>query len=74
MSEQQSSHVRYAERVTEYLTRVEAAALLRVHVSTIDRMRRAGMLAARRLPGGRAVRFRRADVLTLLTDEKGSGS
>jgi excisionase family DNA binding protein len=54
--------------VTEYLTRAEAAVLLRVSVSTIDRRAKAGTLPVKRLDGGRAVRFRRVDVLALLTE------
>lgn len=67
--------MRYARTVTtEYLTRAEAALLLRVSLATLDRYRARGVLTTRRLPGGRTVRFRRADVLALLTEERGSGS
>ncbi len=72
-SAQQSSPVRYADPVTEYLTRAEAAALLRVSVATLDRHARAARLAKHKLRGGRAVRYLRTDVLALLTKE-GNGS
>lgn len=58
--------------VTEYLTRTEAAALLRVSVSTIDRRARAGDLPRHRIAGGRTVRFRRDDVAALLTERNRS--
>jgi len=49
----------------EFLTRQEAASLLRLNIKTVDRYRQRGALPAQRLLG-RSVRFRRDDVLKLV--------
>ncbi len=49
----------------EFLTRQEAASLLRLDIKTVDRYRQRGALPAQRLLG-RSVRFRRDDVLKLV--------
>lgn len=52
------------------LTKKQAAALLSVSTSTIDNYSRAGILE--RVLLGRAVRFRRADVLAISQNKKGT--
>lgn len=50
------------------MTAVEVAELLRVDPATIRRWASEGQLPAIRLPGKRALRFRRSDVDALLVD------
>ncbi len=52
--------------VNDLLTTAEAAEVLRVSVATLSKYAREGTVAAITLPGGQR-RFRRADVLDLLT-------
>ena len=47
------------------MTTSEVARYFRVSVATVRRWASDGILAARRLPGGRAIRFERADVEAL---------
>ncbi|BBY86507.1 helix-turn-helix domain-containing protein [Mycolicibacterium tokaiense] len=52
------------------LTRVEAAALLRISTATLDKRLRDGSLASRKIGG--LVRIRREDVLALIFGEAAS--
>lgn len=51
--------------VTQWVTRTEAAALLRVSVHTFDRYRRDGRIKRYTTPGAHP-RFKRAEVLALI--------
>ena len=54
------------------LTVAEAAAILRLHPKTINRMIRAGALTAQRVGVGRGVwRIRRADLATATAPKRG---
>ena len=55
-----------AAPVPAYMTRAEAAALLRVHINTISNKIKEGELPALRVRGGRNVLLDRRDVLALL--------
>ena len=53
----------------ELLTRKEAAEFLRLDVRTIDLYRQRGALPAQRLVG-RSVRFKRDDILALVSERR----
>lgn len=53
----------------EWMSVAEVAALLKVTRRTVDRYIRGEHLPATRLPGGRLLRIRRADVEALLSTE-----
>ena len=55
-----------AAPVPVYMTKAEAAELLRVHLNTISNKIKAGELPALRVKGGRNVLLDRRDVLALL--------
>ncbi len=55
-----------AAPVPAYMTKAEAAALLRVHINTISNKIKEGELPALRVRGGRNVLLDRRDVLALL--------
>lgn len=55
----------------DWITRPEAAAILRVSVSTIDRYGRLGELSKFRTPGG-GTRFARSEVEALIRREQAS--
>ena len=52
-----------------FLTTKEVRESLRVSEPTLWRWRKSGRLVALKLPGGRGVRFREADVLKVLEEE-----
>lgn len=53
----------------EFITRTEAAALVRVHPATIARWQRWGILPASRV-GPRFYRYKKQDVLSLLGEKQ----
>lgn len=53
----------------EYLNRTDAAALLGVHVRTLDRWTAAGRVPVGRTPGGQP-RYRRTDLAALLDPQQ----
>ena len=58
---------------TDLMTAAQVAELLQVHYNTVYRWVDEGHLKGFRLPGGRGLRFRRADVLALLEPEEKAG-
>lgn len=54
-----------------WMTRAEAAAYLRVVERTIDRYAEAGRLKRHRVEGLQSVRFSRAEVVALVSEETG---
>lgn len=56
---------------SDLLTSLEAAAEFRVHRATVLRWAKQGIVPAIRLPGGKGVRFRRADIEAALANPAG---